>query len=58
MIEDVTKRDDISIHDAEVFLKGVVGDEKEMKKSSLVAFLGNHPCHHMTIQERDAFSKR
>merc|ERR1711871_517619 len=58
MIEDITKRDDISIHDAEVFLKSVVGDEKEMKKSSLVAFLGNHPCHHMTIRERDAFSKR
>ena len=40
MIEDVTKRDDISIQDAEIFLKGVVGEEKEMKNSSLVAFLG------------------
>ena len=58
MIEDVTKRDDISIQDAEIFLKGVVGEEKEMKNSSLVAFLANHPCHHMTIQEIEAFSKK
>ena len=40
------------------FSKGVVGEEKEMKNSSLVAFLANHPCHHMTIQEIEAFSKK
>ena len=40
MIEDVTKRDDISIQDAEIFFKGVVGEEKEMKK----LIFGGFPC--------------
>ena len=57
MIEDVTKRDDIGIHDVEVFLKGIGNEEKEMTKETLITFLGDHLCHHMTIQEREAYGK-